>query len=153
MGANWWENKKLIKIADKSFKANALLCILWHFVNIATIKSIYYAINLLYFTMLYYAIYYTMLYYAINLLCFHSHLSHVCTAQGQNPNSKHHINLLQKKAIWIISFTSFDAHTLLIFVKLNIIKFTGLTSFCNCLFICKHYLSVSLPRFFPIHSF
>ena len=132
MGANWWENKKLIKIADKSFKANALLCILWHFVNIATIKSIY---------------------YAINLLCFHSHLSHVCTAQGQNPNSKHHINLLQKKAIWIISFTSFDAHTLLIFVKLNIIKFTGLTSFCNCLFICKHYLSVSLPRFFPMHSF
>ena len=76
------------------------------FVDLATIKSIYYAI-------------------------FHSDLSYVCTALGQNLNSKHRINLLQKKAMRIISFASFDAHTLPIFVKLNIIKFTSLFSFCK----------------------
>ena len=72
-------NKKLVK-------ANAMLCKLQHFVNVATTKSIYYAIV-------------------------HSHLSYVCTAWDQNLNSKHRINLLQKKAMWIISFASFDAHT------------------------------------------
>ena len=81
---NWYPhinhlNKKLVK-------ANAMLCKLQHFVNVATTKSIYYAIV-------------------------HSHLSYVCTAWDQNLNSKHRINLLQKKAMWIISFASFDAHT------------------------------------------
>ena len=105
-------------LSQKLVKVNAMSCKLRHFVNVATIKSIYYAI-------------------------FHSHLSYVCTAWGQNLNSKHHINLLQKEAIWIISFASFDAHTLPIFAKLNIIKFPDLISFCNCLFIYKHFLSKS----------
>ena len=99
-----------------------MLCKLRHFVNVATIKSIYYAI-------------------------FHSHLSYVCTAWGQNLNSKHHINLLQKKAMQIISFASFDAHTLPIFAKLNIIKFPDLIYFCNWLFIYKHLLRKSLSVF------
>ena len=99
-----------------------MLCKLRHFVNVATIKSIYCAV-------------------------FNSHLSYVCTAWGQNLNSKHCINLLQKKAMQIISFASFDAHTLPIFAKLNIIKFSDLISFCNCLFICKHFLSKSSSVF------
>ena len=43
----------------------------------------------------------------------------------------------------IISFAPFDAHTLPIFAKLNIIKFPDLIFFffCNCLFIYKHFLS------------
>ena len=94
-----------------------MLCLV-NFVNGATFKSIYYAI-------------------------FHSHLLYVCTASGQNLNSKHRANLLQKKAMPIISFASFDAHTLPIFAKLNIIKFPDLISFCNCLFIYKHFLSKS----------
>ena len=93
-----------------------MLCKLWYFVNVATIKSIYCAI-------------------------FHSRLSYVCTARGQNLNSKHCINLLQKKAAQIISCASFDAHTLQIFAKLNIVKFPDLISFCNCLFIYKHLLN------------
>ena len=76
------------------------------------------------------------------LFC-HSHLSYVCTAWGQNLNSKHRMNLAQKEALRIISFASFDAHTLPIFAKLNIIKFPDLISFCNCLFIYKHFLSKS----------
>ena len=62
---------------------------------------------------------------------------------------KHHINLLQKKAIQIISFAQYDAHTLPIFAKLNIIKFSDLISLCNCLFIYKHFL-VRLLQFFHV---
>ena len=57
-------------LSQKLVKATAILCKLRYFVNVATIKSIYYAI-------------------------FHSHLSYVCTAWGQNLNSKHRINLLK----------------------------------------------------------
>ena len=69
-----------------------MLCKLCHYVNEATIKSIYYVV-------------------------FHSHLSYVCTAWGQNLNPKHRINLLQKKAMRITSFAHYDAHVLPIFVK------------------------------------
>ena len=72
---------------------------------------------------------------------FHSHLSYVCAAWGQNLNPKHRINLLRKKAMRIISFAHYDAHTLPIFAKLNIIKFSDLISLCNCLFIFKHFIS------------
>ena len=90
-------------LSHKLVRANAMFCKLRHYVNEATIKSIYYAI-------------------------FHSHLSYVCTAWGQNLNPKHCINLLQKKAMRI-------------FAKLNIIKFSDLISLCNCLFIYKHFIS------------
>ena len=70
-------------LSHKLVKANAMLCKLRHYVNEATIKSIYYAI-------------------------FHSHLSYVCTAWGQNLNPKHRINLLQKKAMQTISFAHYD---------------------------------------------
>ena len=62
-----------------------MLCKLRHYVNEATIKSIYYAI-------------------------FHSHLSYVCTAWSQNLNPKHSINLLQKKAIGIVNFAQYDTN-------------------------------------------
>ena len=79
-------------LSDKLIKTNAMLCKLCHYVNEATIKSIYYVV-------------------------FHSHLSYVCTAWGQNLNPKHRINLLQKKAMRITSFAHYDAHVLPIFVK------------------------------------
>ena len=91
-----------------------MLCKLCHYVNEATIKSINYAI-------------------------FHSHVSYVCTAWGQTLNPKHRINLLQKKAVRIINFVQYDAHTLPIFSKLNIITFSGLISLCNCLLIYKRF--------------
>ena len=98
-----------------------------HYVNEATIKSIYHAV-------------------------FHSLLSYVCTACGQNLNSKHRINLLQKKAMRIISFAHYDAHTLPIFAKLNIIQFSYLTSLCNCLFIYKHFVSKSTSVFSQVFA-
>ena len=47
----------------------------------------------------------------------------------------------------IISFASFNAHTLPIFAKLNAIKFPDLNSFCNWLFIYKHFLNKSSSVF------
>ena len=55
--------------------------------------------------------------------------------------------LTTEKTMPVISFASFDAHTLPIFAKLNIIKFPDLISFCNCLFIYKHFLSKSSSVF------
>ena len=108
---DWSPNMK--HLSQKLVKANAMPCKLHHYLNKVTIKSIYCA-------------------------TFHSHLSHVCTAWGQNLNPKHCINLLQKKAMQIINFAHYDADTLPIFTKLNIITFSDLISLCNCLFIYKH---------------
>ena len=49
--------------------------------------------------------------------------------------------------MWIISFASFDAHTLPIFAKLNIIKFPDFISFCNCLLMYKYFLNKSSSVF------
>ena len=103
-------------LSHKLVKANPMLCKLRHYVNEVTIKSIYYAI-------------------------FHFHISYTCTAWGENLKLKHRINLLQKKAMRIISFAHYDAHTLPIFAKLNIVMFPDLISLCNCLFIFKHFIS------------
>ena len=111
-------------LSHKLVKANDILCKLCHYVNEATIKSIYYAI-------------------------FHSHLSYVCTAWGQNLNSKHRINLLQKKTLQIISFAQYYAHTLPIFAKLNIINFSDLISLCNVCSSINIFL-VRLLHFFHI---
>ena len=56
--------------------------------------------------------------------------------QDQNLNSKHCINLLQKMAMWIISFISIIVHILPIFTKSNVIKF-----------MYNHFLSKSLSVF------
>ena len=101
-------------LSHKLVKTNAILCKLHHYVNKATIKSVYCAI-------------------------FHSHLSYVCTAWGKNLNPKHCINLLQQKDIQIISFAQYDAHTIPISAKLNITTFSDLILLCNCLFIYHNF--------------
>ena len=95
-----------------------MLCKLPHYVNEATIKSLYYA-------------------------TFHSQLSYLCTAWGQNLNPKHRINLLQKEAMRVISLPCFDAYTLTSFAKLNIIRFSDLISLCNRLCIYNYFISKS----------
>ena len=99
-----------------------MLCKFRHFINVATNISIYHAI-------------------------FHSHLPYVCTGWGQILNSKHRINLLQKKAMWIISFASFHAHVLPIFAEPKIIKFPDLISFCNCFFVYEDFMNKSFSVF------
>ena len=109
-----WLVSHVSHLSHKLVKTNAMLCKLHHYVNKATIKSVYYAI-------------------------FHSHLSYVCTAWGKNLNPKHCINLLQQKDIQIISFAQYDAHTIPISAKLNITMFSDLILLCNCLFIYHHF--------------
>ena len=58
---NW--SPHINHLSQKLVKVNAMLCILWHFVNVATIKSISYAI-------------------------FHSHLSYLCTALSRKSNTQ-----------------------------------------------------------------
>ena len=53
----------------------------------------------------------------------------------------HGVRIWTQKAMQIISFTHYDAHTLPIFTKLNIIKFSDPISLHNCLFIYKHFIS------------
>ena len=89
---------------------------LQHHVDDVIIKSIYYAI-------------------------FHSRFLYISTAWGQNLDPKHRKILLPKKIMQIISFAHYDARTLPIFAKLNIIKFSDLISLCNCLLIYKHFVS------------
>ena len=113
-------------LSHKFVKANAMLCKLRHYVNEVISKSIYYAF-------------------------FHSRLSYVCIAWSQNLNPKHRVNLLQKKPMRMIIFAHYDAHTLPIFAKLNIIKFSDLISLCNCLFIYKHFISKPASVF--LHAF
>ena len=113
-------------ISHKLVKSNAMLSKTRHYVNEVTIKSISYAI-------------------------FNPCLSYVCTAWGQNLNPKHRVNLLQKKAMRIISFTHYDSHTLPIFAKLNIIKFSDMILLCNCSSI--NILLASLLQFFHMFSF
>ena len=109
-----WLVSHVSHLSHKLVKTNAMLCKLHHYVNKATIKSVYYAI-------------------------FHSHLSYVCTAWGKNLNPKHCINLLQQKDIQIISFAQYDAHIIPISAKLNITTFSDLILLCNCLFIYHHF--------------
>ena len=105
-------------LSHKLVKANAMICRLCYYVNEATIKLIYYAF-------------------------FHSHLSYLCPAWGQNLIPKHCIYLPQKKAMGIVSFACYDVHTVPLFMKLNIINFSDLILLSNCLFILKHCISKS----------
>ena len=75
------------------------------------------------------------------IMLFFIPIFHVCIAWGQNLKPKHRINLLQKKAMRIIRFARYDAHTFPIFAKLNITKFSDLISLCICLFIYKRFIS------------
>ena len=77
------------------------------------------------------------IYYAIFIPIFHMFVLHGLRIWILNIT-----NLLQKKAMQIISFTSFYAHTLPIFAKFNIIII-----FFLWLFIYKHFLSKSSSVF------
>ena len=51
----------------------------------------------------------------------------------------------------IINFAYYDADTLPIFTKLNIITFSDLISLCNCWFVYKHFISKPASNFSRVH--
>ena len=80
-----------------------------YFVNKDTLRSIYFAL-------------------------FQSHINYVSIVWGHK-NSQRRISILQKKALRILNFTTFNAHTTVLFKEWNILKFDDVISIESCLFI------------------
>ena len=114
-------------LSQNLVKANAMVSKLCHFLSVATIKSVYYAI-------------------------LHSNLLCVCTAWGQELNSKQRINLLQKRAMRIINFASFAAHILPVSAELKINKFLDLF-FIIIVCLSINIFWASLPQCHHMFSF
>ena len=84
------------------------------------------------------------MYYAI----FSSHLTYGCQIWGLNGHNQFNkIVTLQKRALRIITFADFEAHSDPIFKELKIIKIQDLIKLHNCLFV-HDYLSGNLPACF-----
>ena len=97
-------------LASKLNRANAILAKLRHFVNSEILRSTYFAI-------------------------FHSHLNYVCIAWGLTRFPQQKVSILQKKALRIMNFVSFNAHTTPLFKNCNILKFADIINVESCIFI------------------
>ena len=116
------------QLATKLIRANAMLSKVRHFVPAHELLSIYYAI-------------------------FSSHMVYGCQIWGQNSASLHFkkIERLQKKAVRIMSFSSFTAHSEPLFKKFGILKLKDQISLLNCLLIhdqTRNLLPKSFNDFF-----
>ena len=80
------------------------------------------------------------LYYAL----FHSHLSYATNVWALNANSTKRILNLQKKAVRLMTFSDFDAHSLPLFTQLRMLSFHDFTKFTNIIFIFN-LLNYNLP--------
>ena len=97
-------------LASKLSRANAILAKLRHFVNSEILRSTYFAI-------------------------FHSHLNYVCIAWGLTRFPQQKVSILQKKALRIMNFAPFNAHTTPLFKNCNILKFADIINVESCIFI------------------
>ena len=57
---------------------------------------------------------------------FHSHLNYVCIAWGLARFPQQKVSILQKKALRIMNFAPFNAHTAPLFKSCNILKFADI---------------------------
>ena len=122
-------------LASKLNRANAILAKLRHFVNSEILRSTYFAI-------------------------FHSHLNYVCIAWGLTRFPQQKVSILQKKALRIMNFAPFNAHTTPLFKNCNILKFADIINVESCIFInnCfnRDYFSIFNENFklvSVIHSY
>ena len=90
--------KTEMKISIKLNRANALLYKIRNFVNVNTLKAIYYAI-------------------------FDLHINYANVICAQNFNAVNRVSILQKKALRIISFQPRDCHSSSLSKKQNLLKF------------------------------
>ena len=108
--------------ASKLNRANAVIAKLRHFVNSEIIKSTYFPI-------------------------FHSHLNYVCIASGITRFLLQKLSILQNKALRIISFSPFKAHTTPLFKYCNILKFADIINVESCIFINNCFNKASFSIF------
>ena len=109
-------------IAIKLNRANALLFKIRNFVNVKTLKTIYYAI-------------------------FDSHINYANVIWAQNSNALNRVSALQKKALRIISFQPRDYYSSPLFKKQNLLKFKDKIQLENVLLVSKHFNNL-LPSIF-----
>ena len=100
------------RIAVKLNRANALLLKIRNYVNIKTLRNIYFAI-------------------------FDSHLSYSCIVWAQNINTVRRLIILQKKALRIMNFKDQLFHSSPLFSSNNILKFGDKITLENILFVNK----------------
>ena len=93
-------------------RANAFLLKIRNYVNMKTLRNIYYAI-------------------------FDSHLTYSCIVWAQNINTVNRLIILQKKALRIMNFKDQLFHSSPLFSENNILKFIDKTTLENILFINK----------------
>ena len=99
-----------IKLMNAKLKrANNLLAISRHYVSKDLLLQIYYG-------------------------QFYSHLNYGCQLWGQNPNQTNQTFTLQKKAIRLIGFSHYQAHSSPLFKNLKILKLTDIVKSNNVLF-------------------
>ena len=99
-------------IAVKLNRTNALLLKIRNYVNIKTLRNIYFAI-------------------------FDSHLSYSCIVWAQNINTVRRLIILQKKALQIMNFKDQLFHSSPLFSSNNILKFGEKITLENILFVSK----------------
>ena len=113
-----WDNH-ISNVCKKLVRANGAISILRHFVSRDILLSIYYAL-------------------------FHSHLSYSANVWALNNNSTKRILNLQKKAVRLMTFSEFNAHSLPLFTQLRILSFPDFIQFCNIIFM-YNLLNGNLP--------
>ena len=99
--------------AIKLNRANALLFKIMNFVNVNTLKTIYYAI-------------------------FDSHIYCANVIWARNFNAVNRVSILQKKALRTISFQPRNCHSSLLFKKRNLLKFEDKIQLENVLLVSKY---------------
>ena len=109
-------------IAIKLNRANALFFKIWNFVNVKTLKTIYYTI-------------------------LDSHINYANVIWAQNSNAVNRLAVLQKKAPRISSFQPRDCYLSPLFKKQNLLKFEDKIQIENVLLVSRYFNNI-LPSIF-----
>ena len=115
-------------IAVKLNRANALLLKIRNYVNMKTLRNIYYAI-------------------------FESHLTYSCIVWARNINTVNRLIILQKKPLHIMNFKDQVFHSSPLFSENNILKCTDKITLENILFVNKSINRQVPPIFYDWFTF
>ena len=118
----WHDEVNIIKVELN--RANALLLKIRNYVNIETLRNIYFAI-------------------------FDSHLSYSCILWTQNVNTVRRLIILPKKALQVMNFRDYLFHSSPLFTSYNILKFCDKITLQIALFISK---SINRPVLSIFHG-
>ena len=117
---NWKHH--ISDIAIKLNRTNALLFKIRNFVNLNTLKTLYYAI-------------------------FDTHINYANVIWAQNFNAVNRVSILQKKVLRTIIFQPRDCHSSPLFKKQNLLKFEDKIQLENVLLVSKYFNNI-LPSIF-----